>query len=126
VQGQDFPTGVPKAVPYGVYDLAHHEGYVSVGVSTETAQFSVASIRAWWEHLGAARFPDAKRLTITADCGGGHSPRVHLWKVELQRLADQTGLELELCHCPPGTSKWNNVEHRLFRSPASWPPPLGR
>jgi hypothetical protein len=114
VQGHDFPTGVPKAVPYGVYDLAHNEGYVSVGVSTETAQFSVASIRAWWEHLGAARFPNAKRLTITADCGGGNSPRVHLWKVELQRLADCTGLELELCHFPPGTSKWNKVEHRLF------------
>ena len=114
VQGHDFPTGVPKAVPYGVYDLAHNEGYVSVGVSTETAQFSVASIRAWWEHLGAARFPEAKRLTITADCGGGNSPRVHLWKVELQRLADETGLELELCHFPPGTSKWNKVEHRLF------------
>ena len=114
VQGHDFPTGVPKAVPYGVYDLAHNEGYVSVGVSTETAQFSVATIRAWWEHLGAERFPDANRLTITADCGGGNSPRVHLWKVELQRLADETGLALELCHFPPGTSKWNKVEHRLF------------
>lgn len=114
VQGHDFPSGVPKAVPYGVYDLAHNEGYVSVGLSAETAQFSVASIRAWWDHLGRRRFPHAKRLTITADCGGGNSPRVHLWKVELQRLADETGLELELCHFPPGTSKWNKVEHRLF------------
>ena len=114
VQGHDFPSGVAKAVPYGVYDLAHNEGYVSVGLSAETAQFSVASIRAWWEHLGRERFPNAKRLTITADCGGGNSPRVHLWKVELQRLADETGLVLELCHFPPGTSKWNKVEHRLF------------
>ena len=114
VQGHDFPTGVPKAVPYGVYDLVHNEGYVSVGVSAETAQFAVASIQAWWEHLGGERFPHAQRLTITADCGGGNSPRVHLWKVELQRLADCTGLELELCHFPPGTSKWNKIEHRLF------------
>jgi Rhodopirellula transposase DDE domain len=114
VQGHDFPSGVPKAVPYGVYDITHNEGYVSVGQSAETAQFSVASIQAWWEHLGHKRFPNAKRLTITADCGGGNSPRTHLWKVELQRLANETGLELELCHFPPGTSKWNKVEHRLF------------
>ena len=115
VQGHDFPDPeVPKAVPYGVYDIANNEGYVSVGLSAETAQFSVASIRAWWEHLGRERFPNARTLTITADCGGGNSPRVHLWKVELQRLADETGLELELCHFPPGTSKWNKVEHRLF------------
>jgi len=114
VQGHDFPTGVPKAVPYGVYDIANDEGYVSVGLAAETAEFSVASIRAWWEHLGRERFPDAKQLTITADCGGGNSPRVHLWKVELQKLADEAGLELELSHFPPGTSKWNKVEHRLF------------
>ncbi len=114
VEGHDFPTGVPKAVPYGIYDIGNNEGYVSVGQSAETAQFSVASIRAWWEHLGKERFPNATRLTITADCGGGNSPRVHLWKVELQRFADDTGLELELCHFPPGTSKWNKVEHRLF------------
>ena len=115
VQGHDLPgPEVPKAIPYGVYDIAHNEGYVSVGLSAETAQFSVASIRAWWEHLGQERFPAAKTLTITADCGGGNSPRVHLWKVELQRLADETGMVLELCHLPPGTSKWNKVEHRLF------------
>jgi hypothetical protein len=96
VQGHDFPNGVPKAVPYGVYDIAHNEGYVSVGLSAETTQFSVASIKAWWEHLGRERFPNTRRLTITADCGGGNSPRVHLWKVELQRLADETGLKLEL------------------------------
>ena len=87
---------------------------MSVGLSAETAQFAAASIQAWWEHLGRERFPHATTLTITADCGGGNSPRVHLWKVELQRLADQTGLELELCHFPPGTSKWNKIEHRLF------------
>jgi hypothetical protein len=115
VQGHDFPDPeVPKAVPYGVYDIAHDEGYVSVGFSGDTAQFSVNSIRAWWRHLGTKRFPDAKRLTITADCGGSNNPRVRLWKVELQRLADETGLQLEVCHFPPGTSKWNKVEHRLF------------
>jgi hypothetical protein len=115
VQGHDFPDPeVPKAVPYGIYDIANNEGYVSVGRSAETAQFAVASIRAWWEHLGRTRFPNAKTLTITADCGGGNSPRVHLWKVELQRLADETGLEIQACHFPPGTSKWNKVEHRLF------------
>jgi hypothetical protein len=114
VQGHDFPTGVPKAVPYGIYDITNNEGYVSVGQSAETAQFCLASIRAWWEHLGKERFANATRLTITADCGGGNSPRTHLWKVELQRFADDTGLELELCHFPPGTSKWNKVEHRLF------------
>ena len=115
VQGHDFPDPeVPKAVPYGIYDIANNEGYVSVGRSAETAQFAVQSIRAWWKHLGQERFPDAKTLTITADCGGGNSPRVHLWKVELQRLANDTGLEIQACHFPPGTSKWNKVEHRLF------------
>ncbi len=115
VQGHDFPDPeVPKAVPYGVYDLVHDEGFVSVGISGDTAQFSVASIRAWWEHLGKERFPDAKTLTITADCGGSNNPRTRLWKVELQKLADETGLELQVCHFPPGTSKWNKVEHRLF------------
>ena len=115
VQGHDFPDPeVPKAVPYGIYDIANNEGYVSVGRSAETAQFSVASIQAWWEHLGRQRFPKAETLTITADCGGGNSPRVHLWKVELQKLADETGLKIQACHFPPGTSKWNKIEHRLF------------
>jgi Rhodopirellula transposase DDE domain len=115
VQGHDFPDPeVPKAIPYGIYDIANNEGYVSVGRSAETAQFAVQSIRAWWKHLGQERFPDAKTLRITADCGGGNSPRVHLWKVELQRLANETGLEIQACHFPPGTSKWNKVEHRLF------------
>lgn len=115
VQGHDFPDPrVPKAIPYGVYDITNDEGWVNVGISADTAQFSVASIRAWWEHLGRERFPDAKTLTITADCGGSNNPRVRLWKTELQRLADDTGLTLEVCHFPPGTSKWNKVEHRLF------------
>jgi Rhodopirellula transposase DDE domain len=115
VSTHDFPDKeLGKAVPYGVYDVANDEGFVSVGVSADTAQFSVASIHAWWEQLGQARFPDATRLTITADCGGSNSPRVRLWKTELQRLADDTGLEIEVCHFPPGTSKWNKIEHRLF------------
>ena len=115
VQGHDFPDPqVPKAIPYGVYDITNDEGWVNVGISADTAEFSVASIRAWWEHLGRERFPSAKTLTITADCGGSNNPRVRLWKTELQRLADDTGLTLEVCHFPPGTSKWNKVEHRLF------------
>jgi hypothetical protein len=115
VQGHDFPDPkVPKAVPYGVYDIANDEGWVSVGISADTAQFSVASIRAWWEHLGRERFPEAKTLTITADCGGSNNPRVRLWKTELQRFADETGLQIQVAHFPPGTSKWNKVEHRLF------------
>jgi transposase len=115
VQGHDFPDPeVPKAVPYGIYDIANNEGYVSVGQSGDTAQFSCASILAWWQQLGRERFPHAKRLVITADSGGSNSPRTRLWRVELQKLADLIGLELECCHFPPGTSKWNKIEHRLF------------
>jgi transposase len=115
VNTHDFPDEQRgKAVPYGVYDIAKDEGYVSVGVSGDTAQFSVASIRAWWEHLGKDRYPHASTLTITADAGGSNSYRVRLWKTELQSLADHTGLRITVCHFPPGTSKWNKVEHRLF------------
>ena len=115
VQGHDFPDPeVPKAIPYGVYDITNDEGWVSVGISADTATFAVTSIKAWWEHLGQERFPDAKTLTITADCGGSNNPRVRLWKTELQQLADDTGLTLKVCHFPPGTSKWNKIEHRLF------------
>jgi transposase len=115
VNTHDFPDEEQgKAVPYGVYDIARDEGYVSVGVSGDTAQFSVASIRAWWKHLGKKRYPNARTLTITADAGGSNSYRTRLWKTELQRLADQTGLRLRVLHYPPGTSKWNKVEHRLF------------
>ena len=103
-----------KAIPYGVYDLAADEGWVSVGIDHDTAQFAVASIRAWWEHLGRGRYPKATTLTITADCGGSNGNRTRLWKVELQRLADETGLAIQVRHFPPGTSKWNKIEHRLF------------
>jgi transposase len=115
VNTHDFPDEEQgKAVPYGVYDIAKDEGYVSVGVSGDTAQFSVASIRAWWEHLGQGRYPNAKTLTITADAGGSNSYRIRMWKTELQTLADETGLRITVCHFPPGTSKWNKIEHRLF------------
>ena len=103
-----------KAIPYGVYDLADDTGWVSVGIDSDTAQFAVASIRSWWEHLGRARYPTATTLTITADCGGSNGNRTRLWKTELQGLANQTGLEISVCHLPPGTSKWNKIEHRLF------------
>jgi len=88
--------------------------FVSVGIDHDTAQFAVNSIRSWWQHLGAGRYPDAPRLTITADCGGSNGNRTRLWKVELQKLADETELEIEVCHFPPGTSKWNKIEHRLL------------
>jgi transposase len=103
-----------KAVPYGVYDLDEDTGFVSVGISNDTAQFSVASIRAWWEQLGRERYPDASELVITADCGGSNGYRTRLWKTELQALADETALAISVCHFPPGTSKWNKIEHRLF------------
>jgi hypothetical protein len=103
-----------KAIPYGIYDLANDEGWVNVGIDHDTAQFAVASIQSWWQHLGSRRFPDASTLTITADCGGSNGNRTRLWKTELQRLADETGLQIQVCHFPPGTSKWNKIEHRLF------------
>ena len=115
VNTHDFPSQAQgKAIPYGIYDLTHDEGWVSVGIDHDTSQFAAASILAWWQHLGHAHFPDAKTLTITADCGGSNSYRTHLWKTELQRLADTTGLAICVCHFPPGTSKWNKIEHRLF------------
>ena len=103
-----------KVNPYGVYDIANDEGWVSVGIDADTAQFAVASIRSWWEQLGKPRYPNAETLTITADCGGSNGYRTRLWKTELQRFADQTGLQIQVCHFPPGTSKWNKIEHRLF------------
>ena len=115
VNTHDFPShAVGKAVPYGVLDIALDEGYVSVGVSADTAQFAAASILAWWEQLGAERYPHATTLTITADSGGSNSARGRLWKTEMQRLADLTGLEICVLHYPPGTSKWNRIEHKLF------------
>jgi len=103
-----------KAIPYGIYDLGSDEGWVQVGVDHDTAQFAVASIRSWWEELGSKRYPNATTLQITADCGGSNGSRTRLWKLELQRLADETGLSISVCHFPPGTSKWNKIEHRLF------------
>jgi Rhodopirellula transposase DDE domain len=100
--------------PYGVYDLTDDSGCVSVGVTHDTAQFAVNAIRTWLEKMGHERYPAAGRLMITADCGGSNGARVRLWKLELQKLADETGLTLCVCHYPPGTSKWNRIEHRLF------------
>jgi transposase len=115
VNTHDFPSQAHgRAIPYGVYDIANNEGWVQVGIDHDTAAFAVASIGSWWKHLGAERFPDASTLTITADCGGSNGNRTRLWKTELQRLADQTGLQITVCHFPPGTSKWNKIEHRLF------------
>ncbi len=111
----DFPDKTKgKAVPYGVYDIHRDEAVVSVGISRDTAQFAVAAIRLWWKKLGRKRYASRKRLLITADSGGSNSSRSRLWKLELQRLADETGLIVEVCHYPPGTSKWNKIEHRLF------------
>ncbi len=103
-----------KANPYGVYDIADDVGWVSVGIDNDTAQFAVASIHGWWRQLGKERYPDATSLTITADCGGSNGNRTRLWKTELQALANKTGLQIKVCHFPPGTSKWNKIEHRLF------------
>ncbi|MCA1700214.1 MAG: ISAzo13 family transposase [Actinobacteria bacterium] len=115
VRTKDFKDKqLGKVNPYGVYDLALDEGYVSVGIDADTAQFAVASIRSWWRHLGHERYPDATTLTITADCGGSNGNRLRLWKTELQGLANETGLQIRVCHFPPGTSKWNKIEHRLF------------
>jgi hypothetical protein len=115
VNTHDFPSQARgKAIPYGIYDPTHDEGWVSVGIDHATAQFAANSIHGWWEHLGRQRFPDARILTITADCGGSNNYRTRLWKTELQQLADTTGLTLRVCHFPPGTSKWNKIEHRLF------------
>ena len=115
VNTYDFPSMAKgKAIPYGVYDIAKDTGFVSVGIDRDTAQFSVAAIAAWWQQLGGERYPGARCLTITADCGGSNGNRTRLWKTELQALADDTGLEIRVCHFPPGTSKWNKIEHRLF------------
>lgn len=103
-----------RAAPYGVYDVTQNAGWVSVGVDHDTAAFAAQSIRRWWESMGNVAYPKAARLLITADSGGSNGARVRLWKVELQKLADETGLEISICHLPPGTSKWNKIEHRLF------------
>jgi len=110
----DFPNGVPKAVPYGVYDLARNTGWVSVGISGDTAEFSTATIARWWNAMGKQAYPNAKSLLITADGGGSNGYRLRLWRLCLQRVADQTGLAITVMHFPPGTSKWNKIEHRMF------------
>jgi transposase/predicted RNA-binding protein Jag len=103
-----------KVNPYGVYDIFRNEGWVNVGIDHDTASFAVESIRRWWDMMGCKSYPEAKKLMITADCGGSNGYRVRLWKTELQKLADEIGLEISVCHFPPGTSKWNKIEHRLF------------
>jgi len=103
-----------RAAPYGIYDLAQNTGWVSVGIDNDTATFSVATIRRWWHAMGKEKYPQAKRLMITADGGGSNGSRLRLWKLELQTLADETGLSVAVSHFPPGTSKWNKIEHRLF------------
>jgi hypothetical protein len=115
VNGHDFPgPDVPRAYPYGVYDLGRNTGFVNVGTDHDTGAFAVASIRGWWRAEGKRLYPRARKLLITADGGGSNGYRLRQWKVELQRLADGTGLTITVCHFPPGTSKWNKVEHRLF------------
>jgi hypothetical protein len=115
VDTHDFPDPkVPKAVPYGVYDVGRDAGWVNVGCSHDTAQFAVESIRRWWRGMGAGLYRRGERLLICADAGGSNGYRLHLWKYELQRWADEVGLDVTVCHFPPGTSKWNKIEHRLF------------
>ena len=115
VNGHDFPgPDVPRAYPYGVYDLGRNAGFVNVGTDHDTATFAVASIRGWWIHEGRGLYSTARDILITADGGGSNGSRLRLWKLELQTLADETGLSIAVCHFPPGTSKWNKIEHRLF------------
>jgi hypothetical protein len=115
VKAKDFPDKeLGKVAPYGIYDLAANEGWVNVGIDHDTAEFAVESIRRWWVRMGRAVYPGAKELLITADSGGSNGSRNRLWKVSLQEWADETGLEIAVCHFPPGTSKWNKIEHRMF------------
>ena len=103
-----------KAIPYGIYDIKNNEGWVSIGIDHDTAEFAVGSIRRWWDIMGRKRYPHARKLMITADGGGSNGSRVRLWKIELQRFANQYGLDITVCHFPPGMSKWNKIEHRMF------------
>jgi len=115
VDTHDFPKPeLGKAIPYGIYDIHENEAFVSVGITHDTAEFAVEAIRRWWSELGRRRYRGARRVFVTADSGGSNSPRTRLWKLELQKLADKTGLVFEVSHYPPGTSKWNKIEHRLF------------
>jgi transposase len=115
VKVHDFPDPkLGKAIPYGVYDIQHNEAGVSIGITHDTAEFAVEAIRRWWKQLGRKRYRSPKRLVITADSGGSNGSRNRLWKLMLQKFADETGMIVEVCHFPPGTSKWNKIEHRLF------------
>jgi hypothetical protein len=125
VRTHDFPDRKDgkaiKGVPYGVYDMGADEGWVSVGIDHDTAEFAAATIKRWWQEMGSQRYPEARHLMITADGGGSNSVRGRLWKTALQQLADETGLRIWICHYPPGTSKWNKIEHRMFsRITANW------
>jgi hypothetical protein len=115
VSTHDYPIlEKGKVVPYGIYDIGDNSGWVSVGIDHDTSEFAVNAIRTWWKMVGCVRYPGAKRLMITADGGGSNGARVRLWKIELQKLADELGIDIVVCHYPPGTSKWNKIEHRLF------------
>jgi len=115
VRGHDFEDeDLGKAIPYGVYEVTHNEGWVNVGTDHDTAEFAVQSIRQWWRQMGSKTYPEATELLITADSGGSNASRSRLWKRELQKLADEMGLRISVCHFPPGTSKWNKIEHRMF------------
>ena len=114
VNDHDFMGDQGRAVPYGILDIGANEAFVSVGISADTAEFAVNSIRTWWSTMGKERYPDARKIMITADGGGSNGSRNRLWKKELQNFADETGLEIFVRHFPPGTSKWNKIEHRLF------------
>lgn len=114
VDTHDFMGEQGRASPYGVYDIFANEGWVSVGISSDTAEFAVNSIRSWWCNLGRPRYPNAKTLLVTADCGGSNGYRLRLWRLQMQVLADEIGVTITVCHLPPGTSKWNRIEHRMF------------
>jgi hypothetical protein len=115
VKAYDFPSDAEgKAIPYGIYDITHNKGWVSVGIDHDTAEFAAETIKKWWTQMGDQIYPDAKKLLITADGGGSNSSRSRLWKKELQKISNEIGLAIEICHFPPATSKWNKIEHRLF------------
>ncbi len=115
VKMHDFPDKqLGKVIPYGIYDIGSNKGWVNVGIDHDTAAFAVASIKQWWQEMGSLMYGEASELLITADCGGSNGYRVRLWKTELQKLATETGLKIKVCHFPPGTSKWNKIEHRMF------------
>jgi len=115
VEAYDFPSlAVGKGIPYGVYDMTANAGWVSVGTTHDTAQFAVATLRQWWFRMGMVMYPNGKELLITADSGGSNGVRCRLWKAELQKFVNETSLKITVCHFPPGTSKWNKIEHRMF------------